>query len=429
MNDEIKVHIFKYPDRKNLVMRYDDPTTGKPVTRTAGTDDESTAIGNAAVWQDELNSGRYQAASKVTWQQFIDQYTDQKLATLAPGTKETALVSLGHLKRIVDPDRLCKLTAAKLSEFAAEIRKPRTINRGGQTIIKPAPSDSTIARHLRHIKAALRWAERQGMIAKAPRVEMPKRVRGQAVMRGRPITAEELDRMTGAVPKVRAKDSAAWARFLEGLWLSGLRVSEALVLSWDQDDPFSVTLTGKRPCIRIFGEAQKSGRDEILPLVPDFAQFLTKTPEAERVGQVFPLLDGRSGKPLEPHRVSMLVSRIGKVAKVVTNKAEGKYAGCHDLRRSFGTRWAKRVMPAVLKRLMRHASIQTTMAYYVDLDAGEVADELWTKFGITESNKPQPQPQGNSLGNNPEESPAKEQGAASNTQHSPLLSIDLQQPS
>jgi integrase len=100
----------------------------------------------------------------------------------------------------------------------------------------------------------------------------------------------------------------------------------------------------------------------------------------------------------------MLVSKIGKKAKVVTNKAEGKYAGCHDLRRSFGTRWAKRVMPAVLKRLMRHASIQTTMAYYVDLDAAEVADELWAKFGAKEGNRV---PEGNSLGNSQAESASR----------------------
>jgi hypothetical protein len=38
-------------------------------------------------------------------------------------------------------------------------------------------------------------------------------------------------------------------------------------------------------------------------------------------------------------------------------------------------------MPAVLKRLMRHSAIQTTMSYYVDLDAAEVADQLWADFG------------------------------------------------
>ena len=34
-------------------------------------------------------------------------------------------------------------------------------------------------------------------------------------------------------------------------------------------------------------------------------------------------------------------------------------------------------MPAILQKLMRHASIQTTMQYYVDLEAEDVADALW----------------------------------------------------
>jgi hypothetical protein len=42
--------------------------------------------------------------------------------------------------------------------------------------------------------------------------------------------------------------------------------------------------------------------------------------------------------------------------------------------------------------LMRHASISTTMGYYVDLDAGEVADQLWADYGNTPAT-------GNTLGN------------------------------
>ena len=34
-----------------------------------------------------------------------------------------------------------------------------------------------------------------------------------------------------------------------------------------------------------------------------------------------------------------------------------KFASAHDLRRSFGERWAERVLPKVLMELMRHESI------------------------------------------------------------------------
>ena len=79
-------------------------------------------------------------------------------------------------------------------------------------------------------------------------------------------------------------------------------------------------------------------------------------------------------------RPIMTAANIGKRAGVVVNKAEGKYASAHDLRRSFGTRWAGRVKPATLQLLMRHKSIETTLKYYVAQDADDVADELWKGY-------------------------------------------------
>ena len=66
---------------------------------------------------------------------------------------------------------------------------------------------------------------------------------------------------------------------------------------------------------------------------------------------------------------------------MVVNKADGKFASAHDLRRAFGTRWASRVRPATLQLLMRHRSIETTLKYYVAQDADEVGDELWRNYG------------------------------------------------
>ena len=74
--------------------------------------------------------------------------------------------------------------------------------------------------------------------------------------------------MIAAVAKIRPLDAPAWARLLRGLWLSGLRLGEAVALSWEPDAPFHADLAGRRPAFRIFGEAQKSGRDEILPMTP-----------------------------------------------------------------------------------------------------------------------------------------------------------------
>jgi integrase len=259
--------------------------------------------------------------------------------------------------------------------------------------------ETAIAHHLRHVKAALHWAERQGMLAKAPSIEMPKTAKGASLARSRAVTAEEYERMLRAVSKVRKQDAAEWERLITGMWLCGLRAGEAVTLGWD-DGPFCIDLLGRRPAFRIRAEGQKSGRDEVLPLTPDFSEWLLATyPETHRTGRVFRLLDQRTGQPLAPHRVSVIVAKISRKAGVVTSKASGKvkYAGLHDLRRAFCTRWASQVMPAVLRRLARHANIATTLSYYVDLDADVVADELWAKHAATAGNN---SGHGNILGNN-----------------------------
>ncbi|HEY1602223.1 MAG TPA: site-specific integrase [Pirellulales bacterium] len=75
--------------------------------------------------------------------------------------------------------------------------------------------------------------------------------------------------------------------------------------------------------------------------------------------------------------VIRLLSEIGKKAGVVVDKQRGKYASAHDLRRSFGERWASRIMPQQLMELMRHETIETTMRYYVGRNAQSTAAVLW----------------------------------------------------
>jgi integrase len=72
---------------------------------------------------------------------------------------------------------------------------------------------------------------------------------------------------------------------------------------------------------------------------------------------------------------------IGKKAGVIVNKDAGKYASAHDFRRSFGTRWATRVMPAVPQKLMRHSAIETALRYYADINADGLAETLWKGLG------------------------------------------------
>lgn len=402
MSDDIVVKVHSYGPGRALSLVYFDPVSGKKVAKSSGTNEWREAERLAGELEKELQAGRFAPPSKITWQQFVDRYTEEKLLALRPASRQSALESLGKLNRLFSPDKLAKVNAALLSRFQAELRKPRKVVRRGKEVTLPAIKPTAIAHHLRNIKAALRWAERQGMLAKAPAIEMPKTPKGASLARSRPVTTEEYERMIAATVKVRPHDAPAWQRLITGVWLSGLRLGEAVSLTWDEG-PFCIDLCGRRPAFRIRAEGQKSGRDEVLPMTPDFAEWLLASyPEAERIGKVFRLIDQRTNVPLTANQVGRVVGLIGRKAGVVTNKADGKNAGLHDLRRAFCTRWASKVMPAVLRKLARHANIATTLAYYVDLDADAMADELWAKHAATAGNTG---PAGNTFGNNGHKQP------------------------
>jgi integrase len=76
-------------------------------------------------------------------------------------------------------------------------------------------------------------------------------------------------------------------------------------------------------------------------------------------------------------RVSHVLTEIGRRAGIVVDHETGKCASAHDLRRAFGTRWSVQVKPVTLKSMMRHKSIETTLKFYIDHDADDLAAELW----------------------------------------------------
>lgn len=372
MQDTIKVHVVKYPDRDNLVMRYRDPLTNKHVTRSARTTRQCDAVKAAGKWEAELREGRYKALCRMTWEEFREKYESEVLPGLADGTGDCKATVMNHLERTINPQRVADLTTARLSAFVAKLRADGMI-------------DTTLAGQVAHLKPILRWAVKQGYLRSMPDIEKPKRAKGvNRAMRGRPVTGEELERMLDKVPEKRKREPAKWQRLLRGLYLSGLRLGEALALSWDDGTEIMVDTSGKYPALRIRAEAEKAHLDRLLPIAPEFAEFLLAVPKAERHGLVFGI-EGPDG-PLSTKRASRYISSIGKATKVVIDKAADRYATAHDLRRSFGSRWALRVPPAVLRDLMRHSSITTTMSYYVDLNAENVGDVLRSALGNKSGN-------------------------------------------
>lgn len=366
-----KVRVIKKSGRKHFVLRYTDPRTGRECQVSAKTSVRREAEKQAGELEAKLREGRHQPTLRISWEAFRERCEAEKLAGMAEQSQRSYCGTLNKVEALMNPRRLEEVDAAFVSTLHARLR---------ETGIR----DASIARHLRALKAMTRWAESLGLMAKAPKVHFPTRARGERVMKGRPISAEEFGRMLEATPQVVGEVAApSWIYYLEGMWRSGLRLTESLSLSWDANAGIGVDLSGRYPMLNIRAECEKGNRDRLLPMAPDFAEFLEATPENERRGRVFKFHDGR-GKPVEYERyhVCKTVVRIGKAAGVIVDdRGKGKHASLHDLRRSFGARWAERVMPNVLQMLMRHDTYLTTQKYYVGQDADRAAATLWQSVG------------------------------------------------
>lgn len=415
---QITVKVTKYGDRRHFIMYYDDPVTGRRSTRSTKETTIKAAERVAAKWEAELREGRYRPASAITWLEFRERYETEVLPSLAVRTGKIVATAFNSLQTVIKIERLRDVNADRLSHFQSKLREAEK-------------SDATIRIYLAHLKAAFSWAVDVGLMLAAPKVKMPKRAKGAKLMKGRPITGEEFERLLEKIgagltlavkerrgkqhnPSKRPRSEAAtatdqkrreeytaaavpsWERLLRGLWLSGLRLGEALNLSWDDDTKILVDFSGRRPMFVIRAELEKGGQDRRLPMTPDFAEFLQATPEAERTGPVFPIVGRGEVAPARLEWASNVIACIGKAANVLVDKDSQKFASAHDLRRSFGERWSKRVMPATLQQMMRHADIGTTMRYYVGQNADSAADTIWEAAGRvnTSVNSGQNQPSG-----------------------------------
>ena len=397
----IRVGLMHRAGRKWIEAQWTDPVTGRLKTKSLRTNERRKAERLAAVLEADLNEGRAKEPLRTTWAEFRRQYEADTFPGQAKKTRDKTRAMFKAVERIISPLRLAAVDANQVRRFKRELRAEGL-------------AEYTVKGHLAELRKTLRWAVRNNLLAEVPSIEMPKRPGG---MKGRPITAEEFERMLDAVPKVVAPEVSDWTlarlsktaraeresrckravetwRFLlRGLWWSGLRIEEALQLHWTSDRMICVDLSGRRPMFRVRAEADKARVERLyLPMAPEFAELLETV--QQRTGHVFNPTPRRGPEHirLRSDWVSKVISQIGETAGVKVAERTGgsgelqvKYASAHDLRRAFGFRWSQRVLPPVLMQLMRHESIQTTMQFYVGRQAEAAADTLWNAVATNTS--------------------------------------------
>lgn len=384
----ITVTVIKRPNSHNYYVRWTDPVTLRERRRSTKTRIKRDAERYALKLEKELNQGTHYELCKISWQEFRTRYETEVIPGLAQRTSEKVSVVFNAVQQIVKPKLLLQVDSNAISKMVKHYRK-----KGLQEI--------TIRSNLAHLKAALNWAKQIRLLHVVPDFPKLKRARTEKVMRGRPLCLEEFERMLISVSNIitikgeseeckqkEAEIQESWKFYLRGLWYSGLRLSESLELYWDREDKLSVDLSGKYPMLRIRAEAEKGNKDRLLPIVPEFASFLEEVPEDQRTGPVF---NPRAIKCYQERMTAAAVSKkiadIGEDANIAvgdkgnidkkTGKRKKRFASAHDLRRSFGERWAMKVMPQALMQLMRHESMETTLKFYVGRNAEKIAEAVW----------------------------------------------------
>jgi integrase len=315
-----------------------DALSGREKTRSARTRDRREAERAAARWEAELATG---GASKGNGWHHARQAFSAYIATdKAVSTQASYLRALDLFEEYVGAPRdLMAITPVVLDGFSAKLAKRDT-------------SPATRAKHLRGLRVFLRYCESRGLMPRAPKVPMPKGA-SKPKAKGEPIDEKQFEQLLAALPE-------SWRVYTRGLWLSGLRTSEAIALHWT-DGPVRLDLPGRR--IHFEAAGQKARRDESMPLVADLVAF-------------FEALPYREGPVLRcPAKDAATVSQAFAAGRASLDF----FVTPNDLRRSFGTRWAPFLNHIELQTIMRHKDIATTLGYYARIKATDLADSIAAK--------------------------------------------------
>ncbi len=367
------------PSKRPFQLRYFCPDEQREIRISTGTRDEDQAEQKKKDLEAKLRLGIDAKPRNVTkgpsmrWEEFRGEYSRLKVATFrSENAKYTAEIRLDVCESIVlprtlgdmaDPTNLAMLQAELLTGAKSRLdkRSPRTVES-----------------YVTTLQAALNWAHK-------PMRWLPGRCEFEALdtetdetLKGRPITEREFLRLLKGCRLVCSDKAESWQFLLRGLWESGLRLDEALHVSWTDENQIQPLKTRHGGyLLRIPARLQKNRKTQEIPTTPAFGALLDGVPHDKRIGWVFsPLPLRKWPRRLTAKQAGRVITKIGRRARLYVN-AQKKPASAHDLRRSFGNRMADAGLPPRdLQAIMRHRSLTTTEKFYLRHRAVEQSERI-----------------------------------------------------
>lgn len=302
-------------DKNGYVLKFYCPILNRRVRKNCGTRDRREARRIQRECRDRLLDGRYVASGGAitealeqkigvpmpssataenpiarTWEETAEHYRTQHKRRVRRRAKEDSDSRLDIARRVFEIRRKEKgmPSGVTLRECmtleALEYLQDQLLDGAESHYDRRSPN--TVNSTLAAIMAFARYCYDHEWIDRVPPL---RKLDVDEVMRGRPITGEEFERMLEAVPKVVGEGPAEEWRFaLKVLWESGFRIADLLDFSWDDIErihPVWPRRQGQHPTL-VIPSTQKNGKNEEIPLLPGLKKLLDSVPEDRRVGFV-----------------------------------------------------------------------------------------------------------------------------------------------
>ena len=280
-------------DKNGYTLKFFCPIRKKRVRKNCGTRDRREARRILRECQERLLNGEYAAScgaitkdhvvlpsSRVpnvstteskSWQECYDRYREHRATRIRESSLVDVVSRLSLAERIFDgyqadqglPEGL--LVTQVMTLDMLEYLQNRLL--AGDECRYDVRSPNTVNSIMGAVMAFVRFCHTRGWIPSVPHVE---KFDVEEVMKGRPVTGEEFERMLEATPLIVGKQSAAsWQFSLRVLWESGFRIGDLMDFCWDDTrhiHPKWPNRTGHHPTI-VVPSSQKNGRVQEIPML------------------------------------------------------------------------------------------------------------------------------------------------------------------
>ena len=335
--------------------------------------------------QQDVRQGKADPPKRVTLREFYQEHRRLMKGAVAKTTLHMQLAVLALLAEVVGWDReMRRISTRDIEQFRA--------NRS-----EAGNEPATVNKEVRALKRLFNLAISRGYLAQGtnPSVGVPMAKCGRKRVPYCPVS--QLDSVYSKAP------SLLWRAMLVVFYTAGLRLREALNLTWTDVD-FSagkVHITRKKSRGFVQAWAPKDHECRSVPLPPQAIDLLTKLQaeapeqcpyvfmEPDRWDYYRQQVEAKEWKPGQD-----LSNNVLRRFKTLCRRAEvGPYT-IHDLRRSCITNWARYLAIHVTQQWAGHGDIKTTQEFYLSVQDEDVVKtqagqaELMDGIGIEEVTDP-----------------------------------------